>query len=260
MNQISSIKSIEDLLKEVSYEKLPNILEKLRTDSRQGVQRIIKRYEKKYNEYIYELNRIEKLNQYENNCYSKGIETIAGIDEVGRGPLAGPVVACAVILPKNCSIFRINDSKKLSASKREELFYIIEKEAISIGIAIVDPQTIDEINILQATYKAMKIAVEKLEPVPEMLLIDGNNNLPNVAIPQKKIIGGDGKSISIAAASIIAKVTRDRLMDAYHELYPEYNFIKHKGYGTKIHIEAIKKIGLCPIHRRSFTQNFTNEL
>ncbi|WP_341877315.1 ribonuclease HII [Defluviitalea saccharophila] len=256
MTQISSIKSIADLLKEVSYEELPNILERLKSDSRQGVQNLVKRYEKKYNDYILELNRIKELNTYENNYYSKGYKAIAGIDEVGRGPLAGPVVACAVILPKNCSILGINDSKKLSPSKREELFEIIHKKALSIGIGVVDPQTIDEINILQATYKAMKIALEKLEIVPEMLLIDGNNNLPNVSIPQQILVGGDGKSISIAAASIIAKVTRDRLMDAYHELYPEYDFIKNKGYGTEIHIKAIQQKGLCPIHRRSFTQNF----
>lgn len=256
MNQIPSIKSIADILKEVSYKELPNILENLKSDSRQGVQNLVKRYQKKYDDYILELNRIKTLNTYENNYYSKGYKVIAGIDEVGRGPLAGPVVACAVILPKDCSILGINDSKKLSPSKREELFDIIHKEAISIGIGIVDPHTIDEMNILQATYKAMKIAIEQLEIVPEMLLIDGNNNLPNISIPQQKIVGGDGKSISIAAASIIAKVTRDRLMDAYHELYPDYDFLRNKGYGTEIHIKAIQQKGLCPIHRRSFTQNF----
>lgn len=256
MNQIPSIKSIADILKEVSYEELPNILENLKSDSRQGVQNLVKRYQKKYDNYILELKRIKTLNIYENDCYSKGYKVIAGIDEVGRGPLAGPVVACAVILPKDCSILGINDSKKLSPSKREELFDIIHKEAISIGIGIVDPHTIDEMNILQATYKAMKIAIEQLEIVPEMLLIDGNNNLPNISIPQQKIVGGDGKSISIAAASIIAKVTRDRLMDAYHELYPDYDFLRNKGYGTEIHIKAIQQKGLCPIHRRSFTQNF----
>lgn len=256
MNQIASVKSIADTLKEVSYEELPNILENLKSDSRQGVQNLVKRYQKKYDNYILELKRIKTLNIYENDCYSKGYKVIAGIDEVGRGPLAGPVVACAVILPKDCSILGINDSKKLSPSKREELFDIIHKEAISIGIGIVDPHTIDEMNILQATYKAMKIAIEQLEIVPEMLLIDGNNNLPNISIPQQKIVGGDGKSISIAAASIIAKVTRDRLMDAYHELYPDYDFLRNKGYGTEIHIKAIQQKGLCPIHRRSFTQNF----
>ncbi|HHW66806.1 ribonuclease HII [Defluviitalea raffinosedens] len=256
MDPKSSVKSIENILKEVSYEELPNILEKFKSDSRQGVQNLIKRYQKKYDAYVIELNRIKKLNTYENNWHSKGYEVVAGIDEVGRGPLAGPVVAAAVILPKDCCILGINDSKKLTPSKREELFDIIHEEAISIGIGIVDPQTIDELNILQATFKAMKIALEKLEIVPDMLIIDGNNTLPDVPIPQQNIVGGDGKSISIAAASIIAKVTRDRIMNAYHELYPEYDFIKHKGYGTENHIKAIQQRGLCPIHRRSFTQNF----
>lgn len=254
MNQ-PSIKSIENLLKKVPFEELPTILEEISTDARKGVQSLVQRYEKKYHDYHSELSRIEKLQEYEKTYYVQGFQFVAGIDEVGRGPLAGPVVASAVILPKECSILGINDSKKLSSSKREELFHIIKEKALSIGIGIVSPQTIDEINILRATYKAMKIAIEELEIVPQMLLIDGSNHLPGILIPQQKIIGGDGKSISIAAASIIAKVTRDRLMDAYHELYPQYDFIKNKGYGTKTHINAIKKNGLCSIHRKSFTRN-----
>ncbi|WP_058485545.1 ribonuclease HII [Defluviitalea phaphyphila] len=250
-----SIKSMENLLKEVSYEELPNILEKIRIDSRKGVQNLVKKYEKKYKTYCKELDRLKKLKYYENQYYNKGFNLVGGIDEVGRGPLAGPVVAAVVILPQDCNIIGIKDSKKLSIAKREILFDIIQEEALSIGIGIVDPQTIDEINILQATYKAMKMALNKLDKKPQVVLVDGNNEIPNISIPQQTIVGGDNKSISIAAASIIAKVTRDRLMDSYHELYPEYDFIKNKGYGTKSHIDAIKKNGLCPIHRRSFTKN-----
>lgn len=255
MAKLKSIKQIEDILKEVSYEELPNILEKISEDSRKGVQNLIKRYENKYKKYKMELRRIQDLNKYEKTFYLKGYQVIAGIDEVGRGPLAGPVVACAVILPPKCSILGINDSKKLSPTKREEFFDKIKKEALAVGIGIMSPETIDCINILQATYKAMEEAIKGLSTSPQILLIDGNNKIPNILIPQQTIIKGDERSISIAAASIIAKVTRDRLMDAYHELYPQYGFIKNKGYGTKEHIDAIKAYGLCPIHRKSFTQN-----
>ena len=210
---------------------------------------------KKYKDYQLELERIKEISKYENNYYNKGLEYIAGVDEAGRGPLAGPVVAAAVILPKDAVILGINDSKKLSLIKREELFEIINKEALSISIGIIDPQTIDRINILQATFKAMRKAIDGLSIRPDMILVDGNNSITDISIPQKKIIKGDQKSISIAAAAIVAKVTRDRLMDEFHKLYNDYGFNKHKGYGTKEHIEAIKKYGLCPIHRLSFTSN-----
>ena len=167
---------------------------------------------------------------------------ICGIDEAGRGPLAGPVVAGAVILPKGKRILYVNDSKKLSEKKRDELFDVIKEEALSYGIGIVSPERIDEINILQATYEAMHEAVNKLSVKPDILLIP--------------IIKGDAKSLSIASASILAKVTRDRLMTEYDSLYPEYGFARHKGYGTKVHIEAIKEYGPCPIHRRTFIKNF----
>lgn len=250
-----SVQSIDKKLKEVSYNELPNFLEEISGDSRIGVQKLIKKYEKKYKDYQLELERIKEISKYENNYYNKGLEYIAGVDEAGRGPLAGPVVAAAVILPKDAVILGINDSKKLSLIKREEFFEIINKEALSISIGIIDPQTIDRINILQATFKAMRKAIDGLSIRPDMILVDGNNSITDISIPQKKIIKGDQKSISIAAAAIVAKVTRDRLMDEFHKLYNDYGFNKHKGYGTKEHIEAIKKYGLCPIHRLSFTSN-----
>ena len=192
--------------------------------------------------------------QFEKDCYQKGYTLVAGIDEVGRGPLAGPVVTAAVILPKNCKIEFINDSKKLSAKKREELYDVICQKAISYGIGIVSSEQIDKINILQATYEAMREAISKLSIPPQFILADAVH-IPNITIPQKGIIGGDGKSISIAAASIIAKVTRDTMMKEFAELYPQYAFEKNKGYGSEEHIHAIKQYGLCAIHRKSFVKN-----
>jgi ribonuclease HII len=180
---------------------------------------------------------------------------ICGIDEAGRGPLCGPVVAGAVILPKEYDILYLNDSKKLSEKKREELYDEIAEKALAWSVGIVSPERIDEINILQATYEAMRIAIQKLSVVPDILLNDAVT-IPNVDIRQVPIIKGDAKSQSIAAASIMAKVTRDRLMVQYDMMYPEYGFLKNKGYGTKQHIEAIKEIGPCPIHRRTFIKNF----
>ncbi len=197
--------------------------------------------------------RIETLKEYERK-YSE-YEYICGIDEAGRGPLAGPVVAGAVILDKNTEILYLNDSKKLSEKKREALYDEIMEKAIAVGVGIVDEKVIDEINILQATYKAMRMAIANLSVKPQVLLNDAVI-IPEVDIPQEKIIKGDAKSVSIAAASIIAKVTRDRIMVEYDENYPEYGFASHKGYGTKAHIDIIKEIGPCPIHRRSFIKNF----
>jgi len=184
----------------------------------------------------------------------QGFKYIAGIDEVGRGPLAGPVVAAAVILPENISIRGINDSKKLKEKERKRLFKTIQKRAISIGVGIVDHNTIDKINIAQATFAAMRLAVESLDPAPDILLIDGNCEI-NFSIPQKCIIKGDSKSISIAAASIIAKVIRDKIMDEFDKLLPAYKFKKHKGYGTKLHFKIIETHGLSPIHRQSFNSS-----
>ena len=176
---------------------------------------------------------------------------ICGIDEAGRGPLAGPVVAGAVVLPKDCRILYVNDSKKLSEKKREMLYDVILNEAVSVGVGIVSPERIDEINILNATYEAMREAINNLTVKPDILLNDAVT-IPGVDIEQVPIIKGDAKSLSIASASIIAKVTRDRLMYHYDELYPEYGFAKHKGYGTKLHTDVLKEIGPCPIHRKTF--------
>ncbi|MEK6680686.1 MAG: ribonuclease HII [Nitrospirota bacterium] len=198
-----------------------------------------------------EIDRLENLSSFEREAYNAGYNLIAGVDEAGRGPLAGPVVASAVILPKGIYIPSIDDSKKLSEKKREQLYEVISKEAISIGIGIVDEKTIDEINILQAAIKAMKIAIGGLSQKPDFILTDAVS-LPGINIPHKPIIKGDSKSISIAAASIIAKVTRDRLMYEYHKKYPAYNFISNKGYGTAKHLEMLRKHGPCEIHRRTF--------
>lgn len=197
--------------------------------------------------------RVEHMCEYEKEygVYSY----ICGIDEAGRGPLAGPVVAGAVILPKDCRILYINDSKKLSEKRRNELFDIIKEEAVTYGIGIIDAARIDEINILQATYEAMRSAINNLNPSPDILLNDAVT-IPKVDIKQVPIIKGDAKSISIAAASVLAKVTRDRIMEEYDKKYPEYGFAKHKGYGTKQHIQALEQFGASPIHRRTFITKF----
>lgn len=184
-------------------------------------------------------------------------ELICGIDEVGRGPLAGPVVAGAVILPKDCRLLYLNDSKKLSEKKREELYTQIMENAVSVGLGYVSPERIDEVNILNATYEAMREAISKLSRVPQLLLNDAVT-IPGVEIPQLPIIKGDAKSASIAAASIVAKVTRDRLMVEMDKVYPGYGFAAHKGYGTAAHIAALKELGPCPIHRRSFIGKFVD--
>lgn len=202
-----------------------------------------------------ERQRIFQMAFFENELYKKGSIYIAGIDEVGRGPLAGPVVAAAVILRKDAFIYGVNDSKKLSPAKRNELFEVIRSEAIAIGVGIIGEKEIDEINILNATKKAMLLAVSQLKPYPDTLLIDAVK-LEGIELSQLSIIKGDMKSISIAAASIIAKVTRDRMMDEFCLKYPEYGFSKHKGYGTSEHIVALRKCGPCEIHRRSFIKNF----
>ncbi len=200
-----------------------------------------------------ELLRIESLMVFEHEYEGYGL--IAGIDEVGRGPLAGPVMAGAVILPKDHPILYLNDSKKLTEKKREELYDVIMKEAVAVGIGMASEQRIDEINILNATYEAMREAIGKLAPQPDILLNDAVK-IPGVSIRQVPIIKGDAKSVSIAAASIVAKVTGDRLMAEYEKIYPGYGFAKNKGYGTAEHIAAIKEMGPCPIHRKSFIKNF----
>lgn len=201
-----------------------------------------------------EKERLHKMTEFEREGYLKGCRFIAGLDEAGRGPLAGPVVAAAVILEEGVLIPGVNDSKKLSEEKREFLYGEIKSKALSIGVGIVDEKVIDEVNILNATYIAMKKALEALTVKPDYLLLDAVT-LKDIPIIQKPIIKGDSLSLSIAAASIIAKVERDRIISAYDEIYPAYQFSKHKGYGTKLHYECIKQFGLLPIHRRTFTKN-----
>ena len=236
-----------------SQEERKLLMNDLRSDSRAGVQKLIEKYEKEEQKYLLELQRIDTMKYYEkqfaDNLY------ICGVDEVGRGPLAGPVVAGAVILDKNRDILYLNDSKKLSEAKREELAAIIKEQALSYQIGVMPPAVIDEVNILQATYKAMKNAVNGLAYTPEVLLNDAVV-IPGLPMQQVKIIKGDAKSVSIAAASIIAKVERDHMMMEYDKLYPEYGFAKNKGYGSAEHIAALKKYGPCPIHRTTFIKNF----
>lgn len=196
-----------------------------------------------------ELDRLEKMKEFEKKYAA--FSRIAGVDEAGRGPLAGPVVAAAVILPGDETYLYLNDSKKVTAKRREKLFEEITQTAIAYGIGAVGPERIDEINILQATYEAMEQALEKIQPAPDLLLNDAVV-IPGVRLKQVAIVQGDARSVSIAAASILAKVTRDRMMEAYDQLYPEYGFCAHKGYGTQRHREALLKLGPCPIHRRSF--------
>lgn len=202
-----------------------------------------------------ELERLKQMWVYENQYPDM---VICGIDEAGRGPLAGPVVAGAVILPKDCQLLYLNDSKKLSEKKRDLLFDKIREKAVSYGVGIVGPGRIDEINILQATYEAMRQAIEQLKVKPQILLNDAVT-IPLVDVTQVPLVKGDAKSVSIAAASILAKVTRDRMMTEYDALFPEYGFGKHKGYGTAAHIQALKDHGPCPIHRKTFIRNFTKE-
>lgn len=224
-------------------------------DERKSVALIVKKAEDRLGRFEKELLRLEAMREFENKF--PDCEFICGVDEVGRGPLAGPVVAGAVILPKDAVIPFLNDSKKLSAKKREELFPEIKKKAISAQIGVVPPERIDEINILNATYEAMREAIGKLKVKPDILLNDAVT-IPGVGIRQVGIIKGDAKSVSIAAASVYAKVLRDRMMDEYAKQYPQYGFEGNKGYGSAQHIEAIKKYGPCPIHRRTFIKNFTS--
>ncbi len=232
---------------------LPHFIEQYEKDGRAGAAKLVERAKKRLRDREAELARIEHLKRYEKEYAAFGY--LCGIDEAGRGPLAGPVVAGAVILPKDCDILYINDSKKLSESRREELYEVIMEKAVATGIGMASPERIDEINILQATYEAMREAISKLKVKPDILLNDAVT-IPGVSIRQVPIIKGDAKSISIGAASILAKVTRDRLMVEYDKLMPEYGFASNKGYGSKDHIRALKAYGPSPVHRASFIRNF----
>lgn len=203
-----------------------------------------------------ELERLTNLKLMEKDLYEKGFKNICGIDEAGRGPLAGPVVVAGVIMPKDSMIEGVNDSKKISEKKRERLYDLIIEEAISYSVAIIGQDVIDDINILNATKQGLTQVVDGLDVKPDLILVDALTHINTRGIPYESIIKGDAKCYSIAAASIIAKVTRDRIMRQWDEIYPQYGFINHKGYGTAKHIAAIKENGLCPIHRKSFTKNF----
>lgn len=256
MESIEKVVDIKEKLKQIdhtSIKELEDFLRMYECDKRSGIITICNQVETKLKNYENEIDRLEKMRIYEREYESLGY--ICGIDEVGRGSLAGPVVAAAVILPKDCNIFYLNDSKKLKEKKREELYDIIKEKAIAIGIGIVSEERIDEINILQATYEAMRQAINELNVAPRVLLNDAVT-IPEVAIEQVPIVKGDTLSSSIAAASIIAKVTRDRMMVKYDELLPEYGFASNKGYGSKYHTEALYRIGLSEIHRKSFCKKF----
>ena len=253
---MKTISEIKQELQTADEKTRAVLLETYRQDSRSGVVSLVRRFEKEAEKLERERERIEQMKMYEKKYDHLGL--ICGIDEAGRGPLAGPVVAGAVILPADHEILWLNDSKQLSAKKREELYDIIMKEAVAVGVGYASPARIDEINILQATYEAMREAVCKLAVRPQILLNDAVT-IPRMEIPQVPIIKGDAKSVSIAAASIVAKVTRDRLMEEYDKIMPEYGFASHKGYGSKNHIEAIKTYGPTPIHRMTFIKNFINE-
>lgn len=250
MKQQLSIKEIEKnlaLKAEISDEELHN----LKQDERKGVQHLIKRWERRRQQRLQQLDRFTEMSKFENHLYQQGYHYIAGVDEAGRGPLAGPVVAGAVVLPKDCKLIGLNDSKQLSESKRHDLYYKISEVAIAVGVGIVSPEDIDRMNIYQASKYAMELAINQLKTNPDYLLIDAMK--VSHSIPQQSLIKGDARSISIAAGSIIAKVTRDNIMREYDHQYPEYGFAQHMGYPTKIHIEALERYGPCPIHRQSFS-------
>ena len=226
------------------------LFEELILDGRAGVQAAISKRKRELQKQVDEDLRLEKMLAYEKELYTQGIQLIAGVDEVGRGPLAGPVVAAAVILPENCKIPGLNDSKKIPKSKHKEIYEAVLQNAIAIGIGIKDNQVIDQVNIYEATKLAMMEAIGQLEPQPQHLLIDAMKlDLP---IPQTSIIKGDANSLSIAAASIVAKVTRDQMMEKFDREYPGYDFAQNAGYGTAKHLAGLDQLGVTPIHRRSF--------
>ena len=253
---MKSIQEIKEELKTAEQTELLKLIDFYAQDKRKGVQTAVAQARKQMEALEKEKQRIEAMKSFEHQYEHLGY--VCGIDEVGRGPFAGPVVAGAVILPKDCDILYINDSKKLSEKKREELYEEIMEKAVAVQVGYASPARIDEINILQATYEAMREAVSKLPVTPQILLNDAVT-IPGITIPQVPIIKGDAKSVSIAAASIIAKVTRDRLMREYDKIMPEYGFASNKGYGSREHIEALRTYGATPIHRKSFIKNVFGE-
>ena len=246
---MSTIKEVKERLAMIDELDHP-LFEELILDGRAGVQAAISKRKRELQKQVDEDLRLEKMLAYEKELYAQGIDLIAGVDEVGRGPLAGPVVAAAVILPKACKIPGLNDSKKIPKSKHKEIYEAVLQNAISIGIGVKDNQVIDQVNIYEATKLAMMEAIGQLEPQPQHLLIDAMKlDLP---IPQTSIIKGDANSLSIAAASIVAKVTRDQMMEEFDREYPGYDFAQNAGYGTAKHLAGLDKLGVTPIHRRSF--------
>jgi len=246
---MATIKEIKEQLANIQRLDDP-LLAELEQDSRSGVIQAIAKRKRDIQKRIDEDERLEGMLTYEKECYARGMELIAGVDEVGRGPLAGPVVAAAVILPKACKIPGLNDSKKIPKSKHKEIYEAVLQNAIAIGIGVKDNHVIDQVNIYEATKLAMMEAIGQLEPQPQHLLIDAMKlDLP---IPQTSIIKGDANSLSIAAASIVAKVTRDQMMEEFDREYPGYDFAQNAGYGTANHLAGLHKLGVTPIHRRSF--------
>lgn len=244
-----TIKEIKERLATIDDLDHP-LFEELILDGRAGVQAAISKRKRELQKQVDEDLRLEKMLAYEKELYTQGIQLIAGVDEVGRGPLAGPVVAAAVILPEDCKISGLNDSKKIPKSKHKEIYEAVLQNAVAIGIGIKDNQVIDQVNIYEATKLAMMEAIGQLEPQPQHLLIDAMKlDLP---IPQTSIIKGDANSLSIAAASIVAKVTRDQMMEEFDREYPGYDFAQNAGYGTVKHLAGLDKLGVTPIHRRSF--------
>lgn len=244
-----TIKEVKERLAMIDELDHP-LFEELILDGRAGVQAAISKRKRELQKQVDEDLRLEKMLAYEKELYAQGIDLIAGVDEVGRGPLAGPVVAAAVILPKACKILGLNDSKKIPKSKHKEIYEAVLQNAIAIGIGIKDNQVIDQVNIYEATKLAMMEAIGQLEPQPQHLLIDAMKlDLP---IPQTSIIKGDANSLSIAAASIVAKVTRDQMMEEFDREYPGYDFAQNAGYGTTKHLAGLDQLGVTPIHRRSF--------
>ncbi|AZR72354.1 ribonuclease HII [Anoxybacter fermentans] len=250
-----TVNQVENLLKNI--EPTPELIARLKEDSRIGIHKIAERLERKL-AYIKELeSKFERMLEYEKAYWEQGFYRIAGVDEVGRGPLAGPVVAAAVILKPEFRLLGLNDSKQLTEEKREEFYEEILNQALAVGIGIVDNRVIDEINILQASFRAMSLALEQLAKKghePDFIFVDGRHPIPGLITFQRPIVGGDEESASIAAASIVAKVTRDRIMVEMAKKYPGYGFERNKGYGSREHLEGLRKLGPSPIHRLSFSQ------
>ena len=255
MTDQEPIGRIREHMRACPEEKLETFIDAYASDGRSGVKTIVDQARRKLDRRRREEARIDELMVFEREAW-QSCQYVAGMDEVGRGPLAGPLVTAAVILPRGHRILGINDSKKVSAKKREELYRQIMEEALAVGIGMNSPGRIDQINVLQATYEAMREAVSQLDPAPELVLNDAVT-VPGLLVRQIPIIHGDARSISIGAASIVAKVTRDHMMEDYDKTYPGYGFAKNKGYGTADHIRALRKMGPTPIHRRSFIGHFT---